>query len=104
MKSFVVQNWCEVRSLRQPRHPQAGRESGEMLRPPDRNPVFETGDTKRGIQLPQMFYGSPRLLSSAGERVTCGDDGNDSQEGRRVPERLLGPGGRHIKAPRKQMR
>src|SRR6266700_3196039 len=51
-----------------------------------------------------MFDGSPRLLSSTSERVTCGDDGNDSQEGRRLPERLLGPGGGHIKAPRKQMR
>src|SRR5205085_11390176 len=68
------------------------------------NPAIETGDTKSGIQLPQMFYGSSRLLSSAGERVICGDDGNDSQEGRRFSERLLCPWRGRIKAPRKQMR
>src|SRR5438552_12343298 len=75
-----------------------------MLRPPDRNPTFETRDTKRGIQLPQMFDGDPRLLRSVGERVTCRDDGNDSQEGWRFPERLLCPRGGRVKAPRKQDR
>jgi len=57
----------------------------------EQHPVFEFGDAQRGIELAQMVHGPLGFVRPAGKGMAGGEDADDQQEARQVPESLLRP-------------
>src|SRR5262249_40865753 len=60
-----------IHSLRQPGLAHRLYPSGQIVRPPDRKLVLETGNAQRGSELTQPRHGLLRLHEPPGERSAC---------------------------------